>query len=254
MKIKHLHFLGYIFLLSACGSSDTGTLVENNTDDEITPPSTTSALYSENFTATDNSPWPSPWSEINTVFISSDIQNNMARLQGSPSSVTRMITTGLAMTNFEAIFIVSFEAVISQGIGLYGRQNGGLLTTTPINGQGYGVFLEGNGQQELSLWREINGEETLITSEINPLGVSAILNNTNYYIRYRVQQISATETRQQAKIWITTNLEPIAWSVETTSSYPELQNIAGNFAVDVFNYSGNASVFIDDLEITNLDI
>ncbi|VAW54121.1 hypothetical protein MNBD_GAMMA05-2539, partial [hydrothermal vent metagenome] len=27
MKIKHLHFLGYIFLLSACGSSDTGTLV-----------------------------------------------------------------------------------------------------------------------------------------------------------------------------------------------------------------------------------
>jgi hypothetical protein len=37
--------------------------------------------------------------------------------------------------------------------------------------------------------------------------------------------------------------------LETTDATPQLQNTAGSFAVDIYNYFGTNSVYVDDIVV-----
>jgi len=238
------------FILSACGSDDVAQplqpIVPENSD----------ATYSESFTGANGSNWPSEWIPVAASTVNADIQNNSGRLQANaPPIVARLVSTTLNMTNFEAKIIIRFEDFANQGIGFYGRQNGGYLMSSVPNGQGYGLFTEGDvnfDPANIGIWEEINGIETRITGKDGPLVPGGLLNNTNYCVRYRVEQLDATQTQLRARIWLQTGTEPSAWDVELISTTAQLQNQAGGFAVDIYNYSGSGSIYFENIEITDL--
>jgi len=209
--------------------------------------------YYEDFAAANGSSWPVEWSPVVVSSVNADIQNNSGRLQTNMAGkVARVVSTTLNMTNFEAKITIRFGDYANQGIGFYGRQNGGYLTSTMPNGQGYVVYVEGNVRRDIGIWQEINGVESWITGDPDPLGVGNILNDTNYCVRYRVEQLNGTQTQIRARIWLQGDTEPGTWNVDLISTTTELQNQAGGFAVDLYNYSGTGSIYFDDIEITDL--
>lgn len=61
-------------------------------------------------------------------------------------------------------------------------------------------------------------------------------------------------TEIRTRTWLQTVPEPGTWNVDLISSTPLLQNQSGGFAVDLYNASGSAAVYIDEIEITDPDI
>ncbi|MFV2059886.1 MAG: hypothetical protein ACC653_04325 [Gammaproteobacteria bacterium] len=232
----------------ACGSSGSGIQISNS-----------SVVLSNNFTGANNASWPSGWTTVSSsATISVDIQNNRGRLRSnsyngmtSNSALTRVINNTINIQDSDVVFTVEFEDFANQGVGFYVRQNGGYLTDTATNGQGYSVFMEGNGTDDLGLWYELNGIETLLTGSNVP--AITILNNTAYKIRFQVQQLNSLDTIQRCKVWLASGTEPAAWSIQFTSSFSALQNISGGVAVDLFNYSGTNSIYLDDIVVTELN-
>jgi hypothetical protein len=70
-------------------------------------------------------------------------------------------------------------------------------------------------------------------------------------MRYQVVQQGAL-TALRGKVWLATDVEPAAWTTEVLDDTPELQDVLGSFAVDVYNNGGVDSVYFDDLEIRAL--
>jgi len=218
----------------------------------------TSVNFSENFSGTNGDAWPSGWSITSgAATLAVDIQNNRGHLSSnsydglnSNTALTRVYNSSVNLQSADVVFTVRFENFSSQGVGFYLRQNGGYLTDSVTNGQGYGVFLEGNSN-DFGLWYELNGVEIKITGVYNP--PITILDDTEYQIRYQVEQININDTIQRAKIWLITNSEPASWNIETTTSIANLQNISGGIAVDLFNYSGTDSVYLDDISVSRIN-
>jgi hypothetical protein len=46
--------------------------------------------------------------------------------------------------------------------------------------------------------------------------------------------------------------EPADWNVGALDSKPVLQNVAGGFATDTYDFNGTAGICLDDLVITEL--
>jgi hypothetical protein len=69
-------------------------------------------------------------------------------------------------------------------------------------------------------------------------------------VRYRVSQHAVDSTRIQAKVWPEAASEPAPWTVDVFDSQPELQNTAGSFALDIYNFQGTGHIFVDDMLIT----
>jgi len=237
--------------LFACGGSDsTGVILGLD--------GTTN--YTEEFIGTDGVVWSSDWvTSTGSAATAVDIQTNRGHLQGtafdnisSETGLTRVINSAINLLDTDVTFTVEFEDFANQGMGFYLRQNGGYLTQSTPNGQGYAVFWEGDGVAELGLWREVDGVETLILAIPDPI-VDGVVDGTVYRVRYQVEQTTATETTQRAKVWLASDAEPSAFNIQTISTFPELQLIRGGIAVDLFNYNGTASIFIDDINVTNLN-
>jgi hypothetical protein len=148
------------------------------------------------------------------------------------------------------IATIEFTDWTRQGIGLYARQNGGSLNQTDPPGQGYALFLEGFYLVSLGFWREIVGVETLVAAGFDPVP-GGVLPGTAYRMRYQVVQQGAL-TALRGKVWLATDVEPAAWTTEVLDDTPELQDVLGSFAVDVYNNGGVDSVYFDDLEIRAL--
>ncbi len=249
MKIyNQLLFAVLSYGIIACGSS-TAPIPELGTSN-----------FTETFTGTDNAAWPSGWTTISgtTGTMTIDIQTNRGRLQSkawdgvnSNTGLSRVINGTLNLIDADVVFTVEFEDFANQGVGVYLRQNGGYLTDSAVNGQGYGVFWEGSGTDDFGLWYELNGIETKITGNFNP--ISPVSNNIKYQIRYQVEQVNSTDTIQRAKVWLASGTEPATWDITTTTSYVDLQNSSGVFAVDLFNFSGTSSIYVDDIVITKLN-
>jgi len=238
--------------LFACGGSDsTGVILglDRTTN------------YTEEFTATDGAAWSSDWvTSTGSAAIAVDIQTNRGRLQGTAfdnvsfeTGLTRVINSTIDLLDTDVTFTVEFEDFANQRVRFYLRQNGGYLTQSTPNGQGYAVFWGGgDGVAELSLWREVDGMEEFILATPDPI-VDGVVDGTVYRVRYQVEQTTATETTQRAKVWLASDAEPSAFNIEVISTFPELQLIRGGIAVDLYNYSGTASVFIDDINVTNIN-
>ncbi len=211
--------------------------------------------YCESFTLTTGVPWPSPWqipSEAATPILNADIQSGRARLRATTNNVGRLVARTPQLHDFEALYTVVYSDFANQGIGFYGRQNGGRLTATTPAGQGYVIYFNGF-DRHFGFWHEDAGTEIEDTFVVDPLGVGGISNNVEYRIRFQVEQVNATQTQLRARIWLASGAEPGSWNLTYTSSFAALQNKTDGFAVDVYNYSGTGSIYIDDIQIRNLD-
>jgi len=247
-------FVVLALLLAAC-SDDAVTAVDSGTTTgDAAPPADsgqTQLVFSASFDA-DGADWPSPWTVAGGV-AEADVQNSRARLVPllSGYSLARMVAPGTE-TDVESTFDLEFDELETQGVGYYVRQNGGYLGQTSPTGAGYAVFIEGfSGTPGIGLWRERDGDEQLIERTSHP--TPNMQSNVVYRVRFRVQQ-SGNETVLQAKIWPRGQDEPDAWSVETTDSSPELQNLSGGYAFDAWNSrtSGGSTppnVYVDELHV-----
>jgi hypothetical protein len=208
------------------------------------------AIYEEAFDGADGSPWPSPWEIVGTSILEAELDGGRGRMSGQMGVTARMALPGFDVADVDIVVVVEFENWNQQGFGFYARQNGGALQQTDPPGQGYAVFIEGGFQQALGLWTEIDGVETAIvtTPDAVPGGVAA---NTPYVIRFQCLQNGATTTLR-AKMWREDEAEPGAWMVETEDGTPQLQNIGGGFASDVYNYGGTGSVWVNHVTISEL--
>lgn len=248
-----------ISLLSLCVTSCSEDGIVKPPDPDDPDPQS----YSQSFTGNDNDPWPAEWSipaEVSSPLTNASIQSNAGYLEGIAGStqVTRMVMQSTQNINFEVEFRFKFSNLAGQGIGFYGRQNGGRLTGTPQHGQGYAVFIEGfsNGNTlNLELWHELDGVETRETRQRMSSLVAS--NDSIYRVKFRVEQtVPGVSTTMTAKIWLENESEPAAWdvtSLSSTAQFPAvgvLQDLTGGFAVDVYNESQTGGIYIDDINIT----
>lgn len=215
-------------------------------------PCSEGTLFYENDFSTAGS-WPSPWVIAGGVGTAQIIAGR-ARLVPMPAQypLARMHLPG-SVVNSESTFTLELENVPVQGMGFYGRQNGGYLAQTNPEGAGYAIFTAGvttpPGQGS---WFEApgNGEVNFATTMFTQQS------NTTYRLRVRIQQETPTSTRIRGRIWLDGDPEPAAWTHDhTDNTRPELQNLAGGFAIDAWHNAGNGGfedVFIDDLVICQL--
>ena len=218
------------------------------------PVSTTTTLaepttiYNTSFDGAGGAAWGAPWQVLNSAVLSATIDSGRGRLAGQTSHVARVALPLGPVVDAEAVYTIIFENAENQGFGFYMRQNGGALRDTPLWGQGYAVFVEGNGADEIGLWREIDGIEKRFAGVAVPMGLTT---GVAYRVRFRVEQAGAS-TRLRARIWEQGQPEPATWLLDALDNAPALQGTSGAFAVDTYNYSGSSGILIDDITITTL--
>jgi hypothetical protein len=240
------------------GSTPTPTATRTPTPTATPTPSPTPscgvAVYTEDFTGTNGSAWPAPWTPIGSVDVA-DLQSGRGRFRPTLSgySLARLYTD-LDESDVEARLTIEFEDIDQQGIGFYVRQNGGYLQQTMPNGQGYAVFVEGfRGFQGIGVWREVGGNEQQLLIDMG----HTIANGTRYRVRFQVEQATPTTTTLRAKMWPEAGAEPGGWDVEYTDDAVVLQNVSGGVAADSWSeiMTGGPTpdyTFIDDVEIIPL--
>jgi hypothetical protein len=179
--------------------------------------------------------------------IAADLAGGAGRLAGAMGFVGRMTIAGDAAVDVDATLVVTFDDPDHQGAGFYVRQNGGALHETNPPGQGYEIYLEGDVVQTLSVWREVGGNEFVVASVMDPIP-TGLEPGVAYALRLQCVQAGAV-TELRVKAWPADEAEPAAWQLETTDATPQLQNIAGGFAVDVYNYFGTNDIYVDDIVV-----
>ena len=238
------------------GPDSTGTT--DPTDAETTDPDATGdtgnetgipgdAIYDESFDGPDGSAWPAPWQPDGTAIMGVQLDGGRGRMAAVTNKTGRVVLPGFDVVDAEVNVVVEYENWAAQGFGFYVRQNGGVLQDTQPPGQGYGVYAEGGYMQQLGIWEEINGVETAIVQVPN----GNLQSGVPYRIRFQCFQ-DGNVTVLRAKMWVDGEAEPAAWMVETEDDRGELQGTAGGFAVDIYNYSGTGSVWVDHVTINEL--
>ncbi len=205
------------------------------------------------FGGPDGNAWPAPWIEAGGVQLA-DIQGSRGRLTPTLSnySLARLTCAGND-GEVELLFNLAFTDVATQGLGVYGRQNGGYLALSTPTGSGYGVFVEGfSGSPGIGVWYERDGIEIKISD-----APFTLLNQTTYWVRYRVEQTNTTSTRLRARIWADGDSEPTVWAIDIADSQDHLQGVSGGFAVDAWSThtpgdGPAADLFFDELTILPL--
>ena len=158
-----------------------------------------------------------------------------------------------SVVNSESTFSIELENVPLQGMGFYVRQNGGYLDQTAPQGAGYAIFTAGvTSPPGTGSWFEAPGSgEVQLAQTMFPLQ-----SNTTYRLRVRVENESMSSTRLRSRVWQDGTPEPSTWTHDhTDATRPELQGLAGGFAIDAWHNPGNGGfedVFIDDLVICQL--
>jgi hypothetical protein len=206
--------------------------------------------YTETFDGVDGAPWPAPWFIVTPNVTVADLQGGRGRIGSLSGTVGRMILPGFAETDVEVEVSVEFEDVDQQGFGFYVRQNGGYMQDTLPHGHGYAMFLKGDWAwpEDLGIWHELDGVEIQFDQAFDPVA-AGLQSGVVYRLRFRVTQETPTTTAIRAKVWPASDIEPAGWTIETIGSAAVLQGTPGTFAADVYNASGTANIFVDDLTI-----
>jgi hypothetical protein len=159
----------------------------------------------------------------------------------------RMVLPEFDEVDADVYVTVTFDDPSAQGFGFYCRQNGGALQATDPAGQGYAVFFEGAYMRAIGIWREIDGVEELLTNtpEAIPTGLQG---GVPYRIRFQCRQ-NGDVTNLRAKVWPDGDAEPAQWRVSVDDDTPELQDLSGSFAADIYNYGGTGAIYVDDVFI-----
>lgn len=238
-------------MTSAPTSATTNT--SPSTDPDVTGDPTGQpgdVLYTQDFEGADGSDWPAPWAIIGDNLLGASLQGGRGMIQGVTMGTGRIYLPGFDANDVDILVTIAYDNFFEQGIGFYGRQNGGALTQTDPAGLGYAVFYEGGYQQALGLWREVDGVEERLAAQMMPIAGGPAA-GAPYRVRFQVEQ-QGDGTALRAKIWPADEAEPDAWGVEVVDATPELQNIGGSFAADVYNYASTHRAYFDDLVITAL--
>jgi len=214
-------------------------------------------LQQQDFASGDGSSWPVPWQVAGNADVA-DVQQGAGRLRpGATTYSLARMTAVLSNRNIEVRLRLRMEDVTTQGVGLYVRQNGGYLTQTVPNGQGYAAFVEGSFRNTpgVSVWKEQNGNEIQLAHSGAP--VPALANDTAYRLRAQVLQTTPTTTLLRAKLWPQSGAEPAAWDTSFSDDTAVLQNLDGGLAVDSWSNlqtpaTISAHTFVDDLETVAL--
>lgn len=218
-----------------------------DTSDPVPPGDT---IYQEQFEGPDGDPWPDPWQVVGTQLISAELDGGRARFNGNTQHVARMALPGFSELDVDVAFTVTYDDYYAQGVGFYVRQNGGALLETDPPGEGYAIYIEGGFMQNVGVWRETAGvEEPLLETSI---ASDPLEDGVPYRVRFQCFTQGA-QTRLRGRIWPLDEAEPGTWRVDTLDDTPQLQGTAGSFAADIYNYAGTASVYIDDVVITQLE-
>ena len=206
-----------------------------------------SLLFSEYFDGGVSNTWPPAWTDLGGLLNYEVDGDGRGRLEGELANVGRIGVPGLSEVDVEVVLTVTFDDWNTQGMGIYVRQNGGWLTNTVPPGEGYAVFLEGDGLDAIGIWREIDGIEIEMHSEVPP----PIVDGVAYRLRFGCLQ-SGGVTQLRAKIWPALDSEPLPWNVVHFDDTAVLQNQPGTFAIDMYNYSAPLGIYLDDIEVRTL--
>lgn len=203
----------------------------------------------ESFDGPNGAAWPEPWEEAGDQIISSELVDGRGRFDGQTGDVARMVLPGFSEVDVDIVVTVVFEHWESQGFGLYVRQNGGALLQTDPPGQGYAAYVEGGFMRYLGIWRETDGVEVPLANAPVPDG--ELESGVPYRLRFQCFGEDGS-TRLRARLWPEGEPEPAVWQIEHLDDTPVLQGTPGSFAVDLYNYQGTASVFVDDLYVDRM--
>lgn len=205
--------------------------------------------YVQGFAGVDGAAWPAPWATAGIHVITAELLGDRGRLAGDTGSVARMVLPGFSETDVDVTITIELDDWTQQGVGIYVRQNGGVLQQTDPAGQGYAAYVEGGYMRLLGVWRETNGVEEPLANAVVPGG--ELVSGQPYRLRFQCWS-EGSATRLRTRIWPADAPEPADWLVDILDDTPVLQGTAGSFAVDVYNYTGTGSVHIDDLRIDPL--
>jgi trimeric autotransporter adhesin len=231
------------------GGDDTTATTGTDTGGTDTGGPVSNALpHEEAFDGPNGASWPAPWTESSGV-ISAELTNGRGYLQGHTGQVGRMVRPGFSEVDVDATVTVEFDDWTQQGFGLYVRQNGGALTETVPPGQGYAAYVEGGFMQTLGVWRELDGVEELLAGVAVPGG--QLQAGVPYHLRLQCYT-EGDHTRLRTRLWPAGEPEPLEWHVSLEDDSPALQQTAGSFALDVYNYAGMGGVHVDDLYIESM--
>ena len=237
---------------TGCSDDGNGASDEGLADDGG-PPIEGSARdcdFSESFDAPDGSAWPGEWRAAGGAAIS-DVMGGRGRLAPTTNAyaLARMVIPLVDCTNAEAEMSVELTDGGSQGIGLYVRQNGGLLQSTTPPGEGYAAFIENfRSPAGIGVWREVEGDEQLMGA----VASTPVDAGVRYRLKVRVTQQDDSTTLVQGKLWPEGDAEPGDWQAQSADTTPALQNAGGSLAIDAYNsmQSGEAPVvFVDDIVV-----
>jgi hypothetical protein len=181
-----------------------------------------------------------------------DVQAGRGRLLPVTSrySLARMYAPlDCVEVDVEGTFTFELANVVTPGVGLYVRHNGGFLDQTAPTGEGYVTFVQAFGPATgISLWQEVDGQEINL-APYTPIPIAV---DTVYAVRLRVTQLDAVTTRLRTRVWPAAQAEPVAWDVDLTDDAPSLQQIGGGIAIDAWSQQIAgipADVFVDDIVI-----
>lgn len=235
--------------------SSVGSSADETSDPTTDDPTqgATDCDFSEDFEGlADGDPWPSVWRAVGGVDVA-DIRDGWGRLRPvlSDYSMGRM-TAFIDCTEIDVSLTFMFTDGSTQGIGLYGRHNGGYLRQTEPSGEGYAAFAEVFREAVgIGAWREVEGREQQImgTERVE------VLPNVEYRMRFRLTQRDSATSFLQAKLWRLADNEPDAWTVERTDNTVSIQGVGGALAVDAWvsgPSQGNeaADLLVDDIVST----
>lgn len=202
-------------------------------------------IFTETFEGGLANVWPPAWQPLGGLVSHGVDDLGRGWLNSFGYTVGRLFLPGYAETNVDMAATVTFGHWNSQGVGLYARQNGGYLTQSDPPGAGYVAYLEGGYLNSLGIWREHEGIEEPLHQE---LLAAPLLDGVPYRLRFQCEQVGPV-TQLRARVWPAAEVEPTGWDVEITDDTPTLQDTAGSFAVDLFNYVNPVAAFVDDIEI-----
>jgi hypothetical protein len=195
----------------------------------------------EDFDGPDGDPWPAPWIALGGVAVQ-QLEHGRGRIASLPQAVARMGLPDIDALDFDVEATVELTDWTRQALAIYVRHNGGWLLETDPPGQGYAMLLEGGPELRIGLWRERSGVEELvghvaIAEPIDPL--------VPHRVRFQCVQLQ-NATLLRTKIWQVDAPEPDAWAIELIDVSPDLQDVAGDIAIDLHDGSGSGSVYVDD--------
>jgi hypothetical protein len=237
------------------GDSSGGSSADETTSPTDDPTEGASdCAFSEDFEGLGNGdPWPAVWSPVGGVDVA-DVQDGWGRLRPilSGYSMGRM-TAFIDCSEIDVSLTFMFTDGATQGIGLYGRQNGGYLRRSEPSGQGYAAFAEAfRDPVGIGAWREVDGQE----QQISGTERAEVLPNVEYRMRFRLTQMDSATSLLQAKLWRLADNEPEAWTVERTDNTASIQGVGGALAVDAWvtgpSQGGEAAdLLVDDIVSTS---